>query len=197
MTGTGWVSPVRNGAAVRSRSNRRGRAERAGRRRSPIRRRALKTWSTRRARRSRGTPAADRSRPPGIVTLGRRRRRRRRRRAARAARARTARTAHVRAVHGRPVVGPAAGSARRCSRRAGCRRWRWARRRDGRHAAADEQHAEMAPVRRTRRRPVDLGSIVGISTDGGVAGGAGVCAGTSGWKAWSMFDSFHRVGCAA
>src|SRR5436189_3225499 len=57
--------------------------------------------------------------------------------------------------------------------------------------------AEMAPVRRTRRRPVDLGSIVGMSTGGDVAGGAGVCAGTSGWKASSMFDSFHRVGCAA
>jgi hypothetical protein len=57
--------------------------------------------------------------------------------------------------------------------------------------------AEMAPVRTTRRKPVERGSTAEVSAGGGAAGGAGVCAGTSGWNAWSIFESFHRVGCAA
>jgi hypothetical protein len=57
--------------------------------------------------------------------------------------------------------------------------------------------AEMAPVRTTRRRPVDRGSTAGVTAGAGVAGGAGECAGTSGWKAWSICDSFHVSGCAA
>jgi hypothetical protein len=54
--------------------------------------------------------------------------------------------------------------------------------------------AEMAPVRTTRRKPVDRDSTAVVSAGGGVTGGAGECAGTSGWKAWSICDSFHRVG---
>jgi hypothetical protein len=57
--------------------------------------------------------------------------------------------------------------------------------------------AEIAPVRTIRRRPVDLGSPAEVSTGGAVAGGADVCAGTKGWKAWSIFHSFRHVGCAA
>src|SRR5437899_10258609 len=54
--------------------------------------------------------------------------------------------------------------------------------------------AEMAPVRTIRRKPIDRDSTAGVSAGVDVAGGAGArCAGTSGWKAWSICDSFHRV----
>jgi hypothetical protein len=43
--------------------------------------------------------------------------------------------------------------------------------------------AEMAPVRTTRRMPVDRDPTTEVSVGVDATGGAGACAGTSGWNA--------------